>query len=770
MSIQTTIHTTIGSVMRSIDELLVTGKYKSEPLVLLNVLIDSLLFATTMYNAGEDSYYQKIKELYKKIDKLKVECPTICVYKNRVIIIDEKNTPPEIQNNTIYLPIDNIHQPLIYSDVIHQYYDAEGDGISQIIFLGKDPNGDLHIDNNPVILNHYYTPNITFSIKYDDGTDSLYFSQNAYNGDSCEADIIQVDKQSFLSQTGEVISLFDNGQTFFQNVEIIEPVSGSIDISSVNQTDLIIYLHIDLYNYAGTDLIKVKNTFIDFANQLTNQNPDFEGSFICNAIDNQDLTQTSNYHYVSGRELNGTITISDSAYNPSDTQWLSLPYQALLRQAWKEGHSTMLEQDFFNYITNKKLIVFSLIKDSNLTYHLYSGDFYNPWQQPTVVYKKDYNYFKENIQSRLSLFRGINIPVFDTISGDFFSAHIIGAIKGVNLTPSEIDLIRGISKPYLHSILSDNVYWYFNDLENLGWHLQFKEYPLIGSGLVDFFFILSLFFYSFYDHIETFEISTNSINSNNLGHQLSVDFDLKVKDNHFINSMWSNTANIDIIFEGVCDEIESCEEVITTVINPHIDYHSSQNEFTFPSNTDKIKLENITIPHGVLKWNNLTITNSMLPIVISKSDILNGKLYFLNPHSVFIDYSVVLEFKYGKGFNYSKENCELQIYKEENTNEPPIITTLPDSTKVTVDCDKKQSLFIKPTVIYTGTGNYICKWINTFFPPGNPPTLVDDTSEVLEVKDLTNGNYGFKLIIFTEDDFFVIEQTTVISVTCGKFS
>ena len=216
MSLESNKNILIGSTIQSINNRLILGYTTDEsPLVLLNILYKTYKYSLDQYNAGDDSYLEKLEIINEKINDLKNKCDNICNYKDR-IIIPTQNTAPTIDDNTILLPISNSQQSLTYTDVIHNYTDAQGNPIAQIVILSETSNSDLEINTVDAIINALYPNGVSFSAKYEDST-NVFFVIND-NNDPCNPTIISVDSSAITMLTSGYkvsdVDLVANTMTF----------------------------------------------------------------------------------------------------------------------------------------------------------------------------------------------------------------------------------------------------------------------------------------------------------------------------------------------------------------------------------------------------------------------------------------------------------------------------------------------------------------------------------------------------------------------------
>ena len=86
MSLENNRNIFIGSIMQSFDKRIILGDtLENSSLVLLNILVDSVEYCTNQYNITENKrYLDKIKILNRLIQKLKYQCPDICIYRDKL--------------------------------------------------------------------------------------------------------------------------------------------------------------------------------------------------------------------------------------------------------------------------------------------------------------------------------------------------------------------------------------------------------------------------------------------------------------------------------------------------------------------------------------------------------------------------------------------------------------------------------------------------------------------------------------------------------------
>lgn len=80
-----------GSFMLTLDREKVLGKQKLDHLFLLRTLSKSYNYAYSQHKMGVPGYYQKVKNLQLKINKLK-RCEKICNYQIRLLLSPCQNT------------------------------------------------------------------------------------------------------------------------------------------------------------------------------------------------------------------------------------------------------------------------------------------------------------------------------------------------------------------------------------------------------------------------------------------------------------------------------------------------------------------------------------------------------------------------------------------------------------------------------------------------------------------------------------------------------
>lgn len=260
--------------------------------------------------------------------------------------------------------------------------------------------------------------------------------------------------------TANLIELFtDNGNkknTFNQIHEIIRrdliPYNTNLIINTPGcesvPNDSIIYIHIDTSSMAPQDQLTIKNAALNWWSNFQATNPDFEGSLLINTVNNEDISND----YASGRNGRGVLSINNSTIkNGTVEAWLENPAEALLRQGWKEGLNSFVDEDsFFEYIEGKSLVLLSFTDETHSEYHLSSPVSFNQGSliQPSEKYIEDYNNFINKVRSKLSFFKGVLYPItrVNTVYNDSFLLHAIGAIEAKILSNAEINNLLGPAK------------------------------------------------------------------------------------------------------------------------------------------------------------------------------------------------------------------------------------------------------------------------------------------------------------------------------------
>lgn len=773
MSLQSSLNIKIGSVMQSLDKRLITGKVNTEPLIILDILIDSLLFAMTRYNLGEERYYDKIKILNGKIHNLKYHCPDVCIYKDRLIIINEGNTAPVIDDNIIDLPALSEYQTLNYSDVIHNYHDEEGDAISQVVIVSKGSDTDLLIDNNSVIIGNQYQPNIDFKIKFNanDG-DITYLTQNN-DGDPCTANLVSINQNEYNQgiQDGYNFSFGSDGQAVFQRLNnAVEEIPN----------DTIIYVHIDTSSMASTDQTTLREVVLEWWDSFRAANPDFVGSLLINTIRNDEIPPTLNGPtYAAGRQANG---ICSSSFFVNDVEaWLLNPIQGIARQMWKEGNPVSVsKEDLLQFAQDKSLIVLTFVDESNPRYHgsstpgFQSSNIY----QPTSSYVSDYTSFLYELRPNLRLFKGVLYPIVKTTTTPTsFVAHSMAAIEARLLTIPEIDTLLGplvvaaygstMMQDWFYNILpTQNPYSTFNGLKESGWSADFTKLSPASDvfNSEDFEEELNMLLTDTSD-IQISVLEEYTVPTTNLGVDLEMPFTVRVKDNHILNPLWSNDANILVKFLAECEDVGTCENHKEVVIPHKENYIFSENDFSILPTTDKIKIESLSISSGTLKWHGLTLNTAAFPIIIPREDLSNGSIIF-TPNFNFQDehtFEITYKTSNTNSINYCQGFSTFVGRVSANSNTPPIVSL--EDMIVSVDC-KENSLTVIPNITYTGSGGYQTFWQVAVRPSGSSNEMVDPTVQNLELQNLIAGNYLIKLFVVTLEDYFTVESSMTIEVSC----
>lgn len=791
MSVESTNNIFIGSIIQAINKEWVHGSTDSKPVTLLNLLVQAFFYALDQYNSTEDAELLKkyqciLEKINEKILDLKNKCPEICNYKDRIVVTRNWNTPPTIEDNIILLPISNSLQALNYNEVIFNYNDAENDLISQVAILSKETTGDLNIDNTPVVINQIYPPNINFSIKYNDGSGNTFIPFTDDGGENC--DIISVNQEDLEELEGYVVTLDDNGEVIFQHLD-----NDSEEIPN----DTIVYAHVDASSMKAVDQDLLKNILLDWWEGFRTANPDFNGSFLISTVPNSDIPGSN---YAPGRGANNYVTITggSSLWNPLNAQedWLKTPTQALLRQAYKEGLSSMTEPQFLSYIEGKSLVVLSFIDESSGNYHgstTVQGFTSNGIIQPTPYYITDYSGFLFKVRPRLGFFKGVQYPLIRTTGVvSSFLLHSLAAIEATILNPTQIDNLVGpdvvdafgptFMNIYFYSHLgAGNPYSFLNGLKDAGWEANFTKLTSNNAEEPTEAFTSGEFASELNDILTStgdVEVSTLDINttpSTNLGEEVDTEFSLKVRDNSSIQPLWSNEADITVIFQAACAETPDCTATIPTITIPHkTDYTFVRDNFTSELNVNKVKITSISVPSGSLRWYSLPVTPGILPITIPMSDIVAGHLTYTSDISVQDSVTIELEYQLSYNNSYSfSDTCEFELTKTPNPNTPPIIVS--PNVEIEVKCgggeggeDELGEATLNTTITYTGTGGYNLYWTKVSGPAGSTNEMINPLVEDLQLHNLLVGTYVFRLTVVTNEDFFIVTHDVTVTVVCEQ--
>jgi len=120
MSLENNRKILIGTAIQSLDNRLVLGDSDNESFVLLTLLKSYVDYSTLQQNLGNESYYEKIKNLESKIQDLKYKCSDICIYKKRIITNRNPitNQPPIVTTQDQNLELAN------FGDVVNTVIDS----------------------------------------------------------------------------------------------------------------------------------------------------------------------------------------------------------------------------------------------------------------------------------------------------------------------------------------------------------------------------------------------------------------------------------------------------------------------------------------------------------------------------------------------------------------------------------------------------------------------------------------------------------------------
>lgn len=774
MSLENNRKILIGSVIQSLDKRLILGdEAESESVILVSMLIDYIEYAVQQQNLGNESYFAKIKQLNEVVQQLKYKCPDVCIYKNRLILATG-NTPPVIDDNVIQVPISNTQQALPYNEVIKNYRDNENDLISQVVILSKDNTNELLIDNNPVIINNIYQPNINFSTKYLVAPNLYYIIKNS-DTEPCQSSIIAVDNTAYNTalQTQQVVDAYNaDGNT------VLQTINNNIEELP---NDTIIYVHIDTSSMAVPDQETVRDVTIDWWNQFQIDNPNFEGSLVINTVANDQISTD----FAPGRGGNGSVTITGSTIKTGTVEaWVENPAEALLRQAWKEGENTFAnEAAFQTWIQDKSVVVLTFVDETHSEYHATDNvGFISTGQnifQPTPAYITDYNNFLFKVRPFLRFFKGVLYPItrVNNISNDNFQLHALAAMEATILTSAEIDAQFGTDKvtaygptnmqtKFYDNLATVNPYSNLNGLKDAGWEGRFDKTSPASDVLNSQEFADELNdILTDTSNVQVSVLETTEIPAQNLGNSVQTNMSLKVRDNNPLQPLFSNEVDITVQFTSECEIVPDCQGSTNNVQTPHKqDYVFTLADFTSDSNVDKVKLTAVNIPNGQLKYFNLTITGSNLPIVIPIADIVAGNLIYVPDNTVQTAYTIDLSYtlSFTGSINYCNNPNVIEVEKTPNPNQPAIIVTEDKVIDLASSTDTGTTT-INTTITYTGSGSYVQFWER--ISGATDVQLLNPTDEDLQLANLKVGNYTFRITVITSEDGFVTTADSLVTVT-----
>lgn len=772
MSLENNRKILIGSVSQSLDKLLVLGE-TSPVIPLLSVIIDYIEYSVAQYNAGNLEYRCRIDKLNKMVQKLKYQCPDVCIYKDRVIMV-RPNNAPTIEDNIIDLRISNTYQNLEYNEVIYNYNDADNDLINKVVILSLGDKNDLLIDSDPTIINNTYQPNIEFSAKYENGENQIYFAKNK-GGDPCVADIISIDATEFqeVSSSYNVVDINSKGETILQTI-----VNGTQELPK-NTT---IYVHVDTSSLAVPDQDTIRDVVLEWWEGFQQDDPDFEGSLIINTVNNNQISGD----FSPGRGDNGRCTVPD-IYNGNVESWVNNPTEAFLRQAYKEGLPTALSLDAFkDYIKNKSLVVLSFVDESNALYHGCStlgfndpNDPFGQIYQPTSFYLADFFNFKFQVAPKLKFFKGVLYPITRIFSlcNNNFMLQAMAAIEGKVLTRAEIDAFLGPDKVaaygptnmeeiYYNFIGVENPYQGLGGLKDLGWEGRWDKTSPASEVLNSEEFKEELNeILTDVDETPTSILSTIAISSTNLGEIVATDLTLKVQDNNPSQPLYSNEATVTLRYTIECEDTPDCNGRVPSLSVSHREvYVFTKADFTSESAVGQVEITNVNIASGQLKYFALDINPSNVPVVIPIRDIVGGGLTYVPDSSVQESYSVDLSYVLGYlgSVNFCENERTMAITKLPNPSTPPVITT-EDKELTIVPPATAASTTINTSVEYSGLGDYIFYWRRV--SGGSDPQIIDPQVLNLQVTNLTEGVYTFEIVVITEEDGFEVRGISQITVS-----
>jgi len=775
------IESLLGSISNNINLSFVLGEQNSDGIQLLNTLMLTYDYTLARLEQGLD-YNEQLGKLAKLIEELKKSCRQICRIGNRIIIPggnsggddggnnDVPNTAPRISDNEkTYCFQDTLPRSLNLSDFIFDYEDDEGHGISEIIFLSN--SGNILIDSNPLIVNNIYTPNITVSMG--DGelqNDYVYLIKNVGGSNPCEGKIIKILEQDYIDNyfNCNVLDIHDDttNETVFQCLERTQ---------TTLPNDTIVYIDIDRTgSFSDEDTTNIENTVFQWWNTFKTNNPNFAGSLIINDVDNSVIDNTHAPGF--GGDTFGDI-LDLSVEVETYERWLNAPVKALLRQMYKEGIVSLPGLDEFKgFVKNRSLVILSFINESNPKYHGFSAGFNSDnIIQPSNSYTTDYTIFKEYIYPYLKSFKGILYPVIKN-AGTIrpFILHSLAAFEATILSSSQIDSILSLPvvslltvtqmQNYVYTPLgAGNPYSTLPDLRAMDWNIIYKTSPIIDvltsqdfADTLDNLLIL--------DQLlvvdELVEVRVPSEEST-----FESETTIQVRDDHPTDPLLSNVATVKIIFEGCCEETPQCETSTVKNIDHRETYAIAWSDLATEPNVDKIKLTSFVIPNGQLKYYNIFLSASDLPLIITKSDVDLGNLIYIPDDSYQGEYNVELFYQnaFQNRDNYCDSDNELIIVKEENPNQPPIITFKNGDETITIPSgDTDIDHIIDANIQYTGTGGYDIYWTKISTP--NTTIFVNPHQEDLEVQNLVVGTHRFNIRVITHDDNFIVDRQVTITV------
>lgn len=776
MSIESNRKILIGSLSSLLDKKVILGdNFSKEYLRLTLLIVKSIEYCTKQYQANVSGYSDYINLLTKTLNTLKYKCPDVCIYKDK-LIIRRKNTAPTIEDNVINIPLTFEDVDLKFTDVVHNYQDAENDYISQVIILSDDEEANLKINTYDIILNNAYELLANFSISYNKNEDLEYFIKNL-DTDPCTANIYSVNKVEYENALleGELVDVDPINGLVFQ--KIVESTSEITD-------DTIIYAHIDKTSLSDTDADTIGDALITWYTNFKISNPTFAGSLLINTKNNSDIDND----YAIGRDGGGLDPISDLAVTgvakvlnstlkdyedelnskAPQENWLQNPTEGLLRQAWKEGIDSFEDEaSFFSYIQDKSLIVLSFVDESNTVYHLNTPQT-TLTEEPTYKYTIDYSNFISKVRSKLSSFKGTLYPVtrigtdytlYERNVNSAFLLHALAAIEGKDLTGNTIDILIGQEKYLAYNSeedgyventfyppLANNPYKTLNGLKSSGWG---GVYTKVSSNVGDNFDPIE-FANEIDDLISTQNIIIKSINNyyvttTDLGENISTEFALKVRDNNVVTPLFSNSATITINHIAQCTELS--ENISSTIELPEgtYMYTFTESDIFHQDLSEKIVIQNISGINGTIYYKDIPISNSILPIVILRDDVSNGEVTYSIDTTSQVDYAISITYgeNYIEDINYNTGST-ITLRKEGSTIVLPLISIPTPIFEIPIG-ENSISGIINATVAYSGSGSVDYSW--EVISGDSNIILINPTEEDLQVGGLIEGVYTLELTV-----------------------
>ena len=770
MSLENNRKILIGSVSQSLDKLLVLGE-TSPVIPLLSVIIDYIEYSVAQYNAGNLEYRCRIDKLNKMVQKLKYQCPDVCIYKDRVIMV-RPNNAPTIEDNLIELLISNEYQDLEYNDVVHNYNDADNDLINKVVILSLGDKNDLLIDSDPTIINNTYQPNIEFSAKYENAEGQIYFAKNK-GGDPCVADIISLDGAQFqeLSPQYNITDINSKGETVLQTV-----INGTQELPK----DTIIYVHVDTSSLASADQDTIKEVVLEWWEGFQQDNLDFEGSLLINTVPNNEISDD----FAPGREANARCTVPQ-IFRGGVERWVENPAEAFLRQAYKEGLPTAFNtvESFKDYIKNKSVVVLSFVDETHPEYHGSSPIGFNDLgqniYQPTPQYITDFYDSKFQIVPNLKFFKGVLYPItrITNSTNNNFMLHSMAAIEGKILTRAEIDAFLGPDKVaaygpanmeaiYYNFIGVENPYQNLGGIKELGWEGRWDKTSPASEVLTSEEFQQEL--NEILTSVENIPISTLDnvvIVSSNLGESVETTLSLKVQDNNPVQPLYSNEATVTLRYTTECEDTPNCNGKNSSISTEHKQtYVFTKADFISDNAVSKVKITSANIPSGQLKYFALNITSDNTPILISVEDIVSGNLVYTPDSSIQEAYSIQLGYVLGypDSVNFCENENLITLTKLANPNTLPVVITENKELEIISPATTIDTV-IDATVTYNGQGSYVQYWQRITGP--NNPVILDPRLEDLELQGLIVGTYIYRLTVITDEDGFIATGNSTVTVT-----